>query len=211
VPRHGEIKTMHYNFIEIGTSNFDTLIEKANDTTVGISIEPIINYINELPNKKNVKKLNVAVSFDDSDSFTNVYYIPKKIIEEYNLPKWTVGCNAINDYHNMHKIRNLQHLVSIERIKQIPIKKIFIEHNVTSLELLKIDTEGGDYKILQNLFKFLTNNINYSWPVKIVFESNKLTPQIEVNNIISLYNSVGYKLIKRSFKNNTVLIKNDNT
>jgi hypothetical protein len=29
---------MHYNFIEIGTSNFDTLIEKAGEETVGISI-----------------------------------------------------------------------------------------------------------------------------------------------------------------------------
>ena len=142
---------MHYNFIEIGTSNFDTLIEKAGKETVGISIEPIINYINELPNKKNVKKLNVAISFDDSDSYTNVYYIPKKLIKKHKLPKWTYGCNSINDYHNMHKVRNLQHLVTIEKIKQIPIKQVFIDHSVTSLDLLKIDTEGGDCKILQNL------------------------------------------------------------
>jgi hypothetical protein len=32
---------MKYDFIEIGTSNFDTLIEAADDTTVGLSIEPV--------------------------------------------------------------------------------------------------------------------------------------------------------------------------
>ena len=36
----------HYDFIEIGTSDFDTLIETSNDNTVGISIEPIKYYIN---------------------------------------------------------------------------------------------------------------------------------------------------------------------
>ena len=46
----------HYDFIEIGTSDFDTLIETSNDDTVGISIEPINYYINRLPNKKNIVK-----------------------------------------------------------------------------------------------------------------------------------------------------------
>jgi len=32
---------MKYDFVEIGTSDFDTLIEQATDTTRGISIEPV--------------------------------------------------------------------------------------------------------------------------------------------------------------------------
>ena len=47
---------MHYNFVEIGTSDFDTLIEGADDEQVGLSIEPIAYYLNKLPDKKNVKK-----------------------------------------------------------------------------------------------------------------------------------------------------------
>ena len=46
---------MKYDFIEIGTSNFDTLIEAADDTTVGISIEPIGYYLDQLPDRARVK------------------------------------------------------------------------------------------------------------------------------------------------------------
>jgi hypothetical protein len=46
----------HYDFIEIGTSDFDTLIETSDDKTVGLSIEPIKYYLDRLPERKNVKK-----------------------------------------------------------------------------------------------------------------------------------------------------------
>lgn len=50
------MKLENYNFIEIGTSNFDTLIEKANDDTMGISVDAVKYYIDQLPEKPNVKK-----------------------------------------------------------------------------------------------------------------------------------------------------------
>ena len=41
------MKLVNYNFIEIGTSNFDTLIEKANEDTMGISVDAVKYYINQ--------------------------------------------------------------------------------------------------------------------------------------------------------------------
>ena len=35
----------HYDFIEVGTSDFHTLIEQADENTVGLSIEPINSYL----------------------------------------------------------------------------------------------------------------------------------------------------------------------
>jgi hypothetical protein len=46
------LKLVDYDFVEIGTSNFDTLTENANEDTVGISVDIIKNYINKLPIKK---------------------------------------------------------------------------------------------------------------------------------------------------------------
>lgn len=43
---------MDLDFIEIGTSNFDTLIQTCSDDAFGISIEPLNFYLNDLPNKK---------------------------------------------------------------------------------------------------------------------------------------------------------------
>ena len=50
-----------YNYIEIGTSDFDTEIQKDNNNH-GISIEPIKYYYDKLPIKENSTKLNIAIS-----------------------------------------------------------------------------------------------------------------------------------------------------
>jgi hypothetical protein len=47
-----------YDFIEIGTSDFDTEIEKK-DNKIGISIEPIKYYLDRVTNKPNCIKLNI--------------------------------------------------------------------------------------------------------------------------------------------------------
>ena len=190
----------HYNFIEIGTSNFDTLIQKANNTTVGLSVEPMTHYLDQLPNKDNVKKINCAVSFDNTEADVKIYFIPESVIKENSLSHWLVGCNSINGYHPAHA--DYKHLVTTKVIKQIPIRKLFEDNNVTSLDLLKIDTEGGDSKILTHFFDYIKEKKLY--PKKIQFESNKLTPEQDVNTVIAMYESLGYKVTKRN-KHNTSL------
>ena len=190
----------HYNFIEIGTSNFDTLIQKANNNTVGLSVEPMTHYLDQLPNKDNVKKINCAVSFDNTEADVKIYFIPESVIKENSLSHWLVGCNSINGYHPAHE--NYKHLVTTKVIKQIPIRKLFEDNNVTSLDLLKIDTEGGDSKILTHFFDYIKEKKLY--PKKIQFESNKLTPEQDVNTVIAMYESLGYKVTKRN-KHNTSL------
>lgn len=76
---------MNYDFIEIGTSDFDTLIQTATNDTVGLSIDPIQFYLNRLPEKQLVKKVNCAVSFDGKRGKDKVYYIPLHIIYEKQL------------------------------------------------------------------------------------------------------------------------------
>jgi hypothetical protein len=73
------------DFLEIGTSNFDTLIEAATDETKGISIEPLDFYLNQLLNKKNVKKINCAISFDNIESDITFFYLDENTIKENNL------------------------------------------------------------------------------------------------------------------------------
>jgi hypothetical protein len=43
---------MRYDFIEIGTSDFETLLQESSG--VGLSIEPLKFYLDNLPNKDNV-------------------------------------------------------------------------------------------------------------------------------------------------------------
>ena len=58
---------MDIDFIEIGTSNFDTLIEKvpddiASDAIIGYSIDILQTYLDDLPTKKNVVKCCVGIT-----------------------------------------------------------------------------------------------------------------------------------------------------
>lgn len=186
-----------YDFIEIGTSNFDTLIEQANDDTVGISIDVVKHYIDCLPNKLNCKKINVGISNIKSD--VDVYYIPEHIIKQNNLPNWFKGCNCINNFHPLHIKHKVQHLCKIEKVKVITPEELFYQNNVRSVGFLKIDTEGHDTIILKSLFYYIKNLPTIFYPKKILFESNEHSKKEYVDEIIQLYHSIGYKLVNRGY------------
>lgn len=196
------------DFLEIGTSDFDTLIEKATDDSIGISVEPMKIYLDKLPSPKNVKKINCAISLDNVETDVNLYFISPENIKKYNLPKWYKGCNSINDYHKKIKEHKLEHLCSIITVKQIPISKLLEEEKVRKIDFLKIDTEGYDCYILLNLLDYLKNKEIIYYPRKIKFESNRLTTKQLVLEVIESYKKVGYKL-DYSNKKNTQLFKHD--
>ena len=193
------------DFIEIGTSNFNTLIQEATEHTKGISIEPIKYYLDQLPEKKHVKKINCAVSFDNTEKDVQIFYVPENLIKPNNLPKWTIGCNSINDYHPLHKRLGIEHLVTIETITQYPIEKILKENNVRKITHLKIDTEGGDSDILLHLYDYLKTKDKIFYPEKITFETNYLTAEDKKELVIQKYQSIGYIKQKKSGKDNTIL------
>jgi len=91
----------HFDFIEVGTSDFHTLIEEATDSTIGLCVEPLDYQLNNLPNKKNVVKLNAALS--NKIGTVNLYYIDDEKIYENNLPFWVRGCNSVNKPHEFTK------------------------------------------------------------------------------------------------------------
>lgn len=182
-----------YDFIEIGTSDFDTLIQGSEDQ-FGISIEPVKYYLDRLPNRKNVKKLHCAVSFDDIERDANVYYLKEEDIIANKLPDWLRGCNSLNKYHYQHEQLNIKSIVSVEDVKEIPLAKILVNNNVRRIKKLKIDTEGGDCFILKNLKRYLKTKSNIFYPKEIIFESNELSDPNLVNSTIKEYEALGYKL-----------------
>lgn len=184
------------DFIEIGTSNFDTLIQNSTNEK-GISVEAVKYYIDKLPDKPNIKKLNVAIS--NVNSFIDVYYIPESVIEQNQLQNWFKGCNKIGDYHPLHIKHNLQEYVLCEKIKVITCFELFYSNNIKKVKYLKIDTEGHDVVILDSLFDYIKFLPKDFYPNKILFESNEHTPKNLIDDIIYKYTSIGYKLIKRGY------------
>lgn len=193
------------DFIEIGTSDFDTEIQKQ-DKKIGISIDAVKYYIDRLPLKKNCKKINIAIS--DFIGNIKVYYLSENVIQKYNLPSWTRGCNSVNKYHpTIEKILkdkkiDIQKIISVDNVLCTTLLDFLAESHVTGMFFLKIDTEGHDLVILNH---FLNNcKDNSKLPHKIQFESNILTSRIDVQNTIDLAIKTGYKL---QYSNGDTMLK----
>ena len=185
---------MKYDFVEIGTSDFDTLIETATDSTVGLSIEPVRYYLDRLPERAGVKKLWCAVSADNCKAMLEVYYVPESVIKEKGLPDWLRGCNHVGDYHFQHRKLGIEHLVETSHVPCLPIGELFEREQVTELDLLKLDTEGQDCAILLHLAAWLAQQSATARPRKIIFESNELANPDQVTAVINQYIMLGYNL-----------------
>lgn len=190
---------MLYDFVEIGTSDFDTLIQIADDNTVGLSIEPIGHYLDALPDKPKVKKIKVAVSLTNTEEFVEVFYLPENVIRETGIPIWLKGCNCIGKYHLQHYYNHgipnrndLLDLVKIEKVPSIPIGKLLDDNNVTGIKYLKLDTEGADCDILEHYYEYLKYKPKSYYAHTIRFESNILSPAHSVERIRKIFNSIGY-------------------
>lgn len=185
-----------YDFIEIGTSDFDTLIQKANNDTRGISIEPIKLYLDRLPNPKNCIKENIAIS--DRNGEIKMYYIPTNKIIQYNLPKWTRGCNSVNIAHptmkNLLLKRNLNpdEIFVVDTVPVCELIKIINKYNVDGIYFLKIDTEGHDTIILNNFLNSI--NDNKLLPHKIQLETNVLSNSNDTNQLLNRLTNIGYRI-----------------
>jgi hypothetical protein len=192
---------MKYDFIEIGTSDFDTLLETTTGK-IGISIEPLKYYLDNLPNNDNVIKVNCAIS--DSNFETDVFWISPDDIKKYDLPHWLRGCNSIiNPHPTAFKElaeHNLSTIYKTSKCKCITWSTLIDIYDITSVYLLKIDTEGHDCKIIQNILS--SNSI---LPNEILFEYNSLTDENEFQSIMDSLRNHGYYKIESGF--DTIKVK----
>jgi FkbM family methyltransferase len=190
---------MNLDFIEIGTSNFWTLIQSCDDTEHGISIEPVRHYLDSLPNRPNVVKVCAAITGTKLSDTVDIYYIPEDVINERGFYDWFKGCNSINTYHPLHVSYGLTDYVKIDTIPLLTMEDVYDKFNIQTIKHLKIDTEGHDCNILQGLFQYLKAKCVSYYPQVIHFESNEWTPVEVVDQTIAIAESIGYEVVKRGY------------
>lgn len=171
--------------VEIGTSDFRTEAGKQN----GLFIEPVKFYFDRLPK---CNKLNIAISNYTGE--TDVYYIPEEDIRLNNLPNWLRGCNSIGHAHPTVVSMGLEYLVKVDKVKVERIADVLKAQNITSIDLLKIDTEGHDTVILNDYL----DTVDFM-PNKIIFESNILSKQEEVEEVVLRLMQNGYSCNQVNF------------
>lgn len=189
---------MNFDFIEIGTSYFDTLIEKSNDE-IGITIEPIKQHFDRLPDKKNVIKLNNAISSETG--IYKFYYVSLDILILNGLPLWLAGCNTINKPHPSVLTEclslniNPYKIIQTEDVKTITVNDLVSTYNISKVDFLKIDTEGHDLIILNQFLDLISDKKIFVR--KILFESNCLSSYEDQDKSIYYSKQLGYNLLTR--------------
>ena len=90
---------MRYDFVEIGTCDYHTLLEGCTPEQIGLSVEPVKTYLDRLPDKPNVTKINVAISAENN--IVDLFWVEPENQEKYNLG-FTKGWATIIKPHRGH-------------------------------------------------------------------------------------------------------------
>ena len=184
-------KKIVYDFIEIGTSNFNTIIEDCPEDSVGLSVEPLEEYLNQLPTKKQVTKVCCAVKGSGHDEEKKIYFIPEKEIDRIGLPVWLKGCNSVAHVHD--RIEPYSSIMESKNVSLISIERLLEKYNACGCACLKIDTEGYDFRILKGFYEYIDENKDFVRPDWIQFEGRVMLDNY-CNQIISLFTEIGYEL-----------------
>lgn len=195
----GVSTAQNYTFVEIGCCDYYTLIQQANDTDTGLSVEPVSLYLNSLPDLPNVKKIRLAISDNQKEEQVNMFYIHPDTIADHQLPTFLKGCNHVGSPHPLHSKLDVNHLCQEETVVMMSMYDFMCNFQIGKIGLLKINTEGHDIKILRSLRTFLESKTIVRYPNQIRFKTNEMYTDSEVQDIIQQYEELDYKVVERSY------------
>lgn len=198
-------------FLEVGTSDFHTLLEFYDDSVTGISMEPLKFYLDNLPNRPLVKKLAAALVAEPTP-YVDVYYMKPEVIYDpkNDINDFMKGCNSVGKPHDYHthynkystgyvdentKIRNLieEGLVEITQAPAYTYEQLMNIYDIDYFDTVKLDTEGTDAPLLQSILDYHEKS-GKLLPKYLEFETNKHNDQNEVNKVAQRLISLGYSL-----------------
>lgn len=181
---------MYYDFIEIGTSDFDTLVEKSTEDAVGICVEPVSYYLNRLPDRKNVRKVHAALGL--TSGFDTVYYLPDEQIKEKGWPEWLRGCNTLGAPHPLA----LDYSSAFKAEQNVRVYNwidFIVKYSIDSVGILKLDTEGSDLVLVKDYHRLCTLKTAL-FPAEVIFETNSHYTRQEISDTINLWVASGYTI-----------------
>ena len=135
-------------FVEVGTCDFDTLLPLVKQGWEGLMIEPVPELFDNLPKKEGIIYDNCAVS--DNTGKSIIRYYDLKFTESEEGVYWTRGVGSINPNRN-HFISNPDWAKweKTSNISCYTLDDLFDKHEISSVDLLKLDCEAMDYRILK--------------------------------------------------------------
>jgi len=193
-------------FVQVGASDGITSdpihnLVVANEWS-GILVEPKLENFEQL--KKNYSSCtglifeNLGIS--DKEEIKTYYHLGKNVILNDNgfNPKLLHQQGTFDKKileKNKKYITNFEECILEEKIQCISLKKLLEKHKVKKVDLLVVDAEGHDFKVIKTL-----DFIKYM--PKMVYLEHKHLTQKEKNELNDIFDKQGYE--KMSDKQNTL-------
>jgi hypothetical protein len=160
-----------FDFIEIGTCDYDTLIQSCPDDARGLSVDPMQMYLDRLPDRPRVTKVCTAVTGARSGTATLFFAHPSDI-RSHNLPPWIRGCGNIGRPHptlvrQLRKCRR-SHLCRQAEVSVCSIVDLLDAHDARAVGSLRLSAGEHDCDILKGLISHCEQHPS-RWPDSIRF------------------------------------------
>jgi len=187
---------MNYNFIEIGTSNFDTLAEDSRNSR-GLSVEPIQALLSQVKVDSSNNVIKVCAALSETDGHDYIYVVPEADIVKYGLPQWVLSSSSIGvinpNVARAFREKSLDlSLVGKSQIKTISWKTLFEFYSVSFVDYVKVDAEGMDIKIIEWLFDYLEVS-SMEHPTTVKFETREeMTDRAALKSLLERLARLGY-------------------
>lgn len=201
-------------FIEIGSNCFDTLNFLGGEGWSGVIIEPVEYYLNKIsPKYENIVYENFAVS-DVNEKKDFVYFDPEKLdsIEDYrdrfasfdrpDLGKWVSGAGSLDECGTSVAFDNFPEEFRIKKeVDCFTLDYVIEKHQLNRIDALKIDAEGGEWKILRS-FSFRVKPLWVKFE-KVHFNKSEKGKR-HLQYILNKFMSLGYSI--RNLKQDCICV-----
>lgn len=192
---------MRYKFVDIGCGHQSVSTDIFGTDVYGVLVEPIKEYLEVLPSGKNIIKVNAAISEKNGEIDFNAfigknpkYYSNEEITKIKNNPKLLREYNKNFLYSGQSSIKNIEKLLRVStkiKVKSYDLKTFFEKYDITEIDYLKIDVEGYEEEILQQLLIMLEKgSIKINNQIK--YEFNHLSDEKNLNKITERIKQFGF-------------------
>ena len=152
-----------YKYLEIGTCDktYKNLSTDYPDE-LGISVEPIKEYLDTLPdNDGRNKKVNAGISAKNGTQFINFAKNYKTKKKKTDASGW----KGRSSFKSLQKL-NIKEKKRFQKrkVKVMTLQSLFTKYNVQSIDIMRVDTEGYDGIIVNQL---LDTKIR---PITLIYE-----------------------------------------
>jgi|TARA_R110000744_G_scaffold333316_1_gene438717 FkbM family methyltransferase len=141
---------MKKTFIEVGSCDFNTLNNLADEGWRGFIIDPMEKYLNNIPRKEGVHYLPIGLDHVKGERM--IHYASDSQVgwdRDWAGMSTFLSKDERDWGHNIND--SSEDLLGCELlIKTDTFENIIEEYNIESIDFLKIDTEGYDFEIIKS-------------------------------------------------------------